>query len=233
MRKLDSSFNPTLMEKQNIIERDDDGKEVTKQVHFLLSAGSEHRAPEMMDQALDGPKKDKWTILAANEIVNFISQKCWKKVLRKKPQQMKRKIMRTKWMFVKKDEHDRTIQYKSRCCSKGYRSVPGKDFKESFSQVASDTLIRIGICLYLTYDDFLAEMIKIMAAFLEGMLELGFASDDDIDNYCIHLLKSMYGNVYAVIRFFKTYKTHLIKQMLMVQSLADLCVFYKRIKVGG
>jgi hypothetical protein len=79
MRKLDSSFNPTSMEKQNIIKTDDDGTEVTKQVHFVFSAGSKHRAPEMIDQALDGPEKDKWTISAANEIMNFISQKCWKK----------------------------------------------------------------------------------------------------------------------------------------------------------
>jgi hypothetical protein len=158
---------------------------------------------------------------------------------------MKRKIMRTKWMFVKKDEHNGTIRYKARCCNKGYEAVPGKDYKESFSPVASDTLIRIGICLYLTYDDFTAEMIDITAAFLEGtirvptfidwpdgMLELGFASDNDIDNYCIQLLKSMYGNVDVAIRFFQTYKKHLIEQMLMVQSLVDPCMFYKRNKAG-
>ena len=67
-----------------------------------------------------------------------------------------------------KDEHDKTIRYKSRCCSKGYEAVPGKDFKESFSPVASDTLIRIGFCLYLTYDDYEAEMIDITAAFFGG-----------------------------------------------------------------
>jgi hypothetical protein len=67
--------------------------------------------------------------------------------------------------------------------------VPGKDYKESFSPVASDTLIRIGICIYLTYNDFRAEMIDITVAFLEGtirvptfihwpdgMQDLGFAS---------------------------------------------------------
>ena len=58
------------------------------------------------------------------------------------------------------------------------------------------------------------------------------ASQDNLDNYCIQLLKSMYGNVDAAIRFFKTYKRHLTIAMKMTQSLADLCIFYKRDKTG-
>jgi hypothetical protein len=71
--------------------------------------------------------------------MNFISKKCWKKVSRKKPKAMKQKIMRTKWMLTVKDEHDGSRCYKARCCNKGYEAVPGKDYKESFSPVASDT----------------------------------------------------------------------------------------------
>ena len=60
--------------------------------------------------------------------------------------------------------------------------------------MASNTSIRIGFCVYLTYDNFEAEMIDITAAFLEGtinvptfiewpdgMLDLGFALKKDID----------------------------------------------------
>ena len=116
-----------------------------------------------------GPLKKGMDSVAA-EVMNFISRKCWKKVPRKKPQKLKRKIMRTKWMFTKKNEYDRTTRYKSRCCSKGYKAEPGKDYKESFSPVASDTSIRIGFCIYLTYNDFVAEMINITAAFLKGTI---------------------------------------------------------------
>jgi hypothetical protein len=177
--------------------------------------------------------------------MNFISRKCWKKVSREKPKAQNRKIMKTKWMFTKKDEHDGSTRYKSRCCNKGYEAVPGKDYKESFSPVASDTSIRIGFCIYLTYDDFEAEMIDISAAFLEGtirvpcfidwpdgMLDLGFASEQDLEKNCIELLKSIYGNVDAAIRFFKTYKKHLVEKMGMIQSLADPCVFYKKNEAG-
>jgi hypothetical protein len=52
MRKLDSSFNPTSMERQTIIETDDEGEEVTKEVHFVFLAGSDDQVPETMDQAL-------------------------------------------------------------------------------------------------------------------------------------------------------------------------------------
>ena len=103
--------------------------------------------------------------------------------------------------------------------------------------VVSDTLIRIGLCIYLSNDDFQAEMIDITAEFLEGtikvptfidwpegMQDLGFALQDNIDNFCIQLLKSMYGNVDVAIRFFKTYKKHLVEKMFMTQSLADPCV---------
>jgi hypothetical protein len=66
---------------------------------------------------------------------------------------------------------------------------------------------------------------------LDRMLDLGFVSQEDIENNCIQLLKLMYGNVDAAIQFFKTYQKHLPK-MGMKQSLADPCVFYKKDKTG-
>jgi hypothetical protein len=84
-------------------------------------------------------------------------------------------------------------------------------------------------------------MIDIAAAFLEGdmesptfinwpagMLEMGFATQEDLKKVCLHLLKSMYGNVNVALQFFKTYSAHLTGPMMgMQQSLADPCVFYK------
>jgi hypothetical protein len=63
-----------------------------------------------------------------------------------------------------------------------------------------------------------------------GMLEeMGFATQEDLKKFCLHLLKSMYGNVDVALQFFKTYSTHLTGPMMEVQqSLADPCVFYKR-----
>jgi hypothetical protein len=120
MKKLGSSFNPALLsiERQTVIDIDKEGRVVEKEVHFVFSAGIEHKVPETINKSLFGNEKEKWKELAATEIMNFISRKCWKKAPRKKPQDLKRKIMRTKLMFIKKDEHDGLIRYKSRCCSK-------------------------------------------------------------------------------------------------------------------
>ena len=90
---------------------------------------------------------------------------------------------------------------------------------------------------------FVCEMIDIEAAFLEGDMEggkptvidwpdgifkLGFIDEKDIDENCILLLKSMYGNVDAAIRFFRTYRRHLLEKMKLEQSQADPCVFFKK-----
>jgi hypothetical protein len=88
LRKLDSSSNPTSMDKQTVIEMDVEGEEVAKEVHFVFLAQSDHEVPETINQALYGPDKAKWMESAASKIMNFISRKCWKKVPQKKPQSL-------------------------------------------------------------------------------------------------------------------------------------------------
>lgn len=53
--------------------------------------------------------------------------------------------------------------------TKGYKAVPGKDYKESCLPVTS---IRIRFCIYLTYVNFEAKMIDITVAFLEGTIQV-------------------------------------------------------------
>ena len=82
----------------------------------------------------------------------------------------------------------------------------------------------------------------IEAAFLESDMEVemfiephpamvtcGFMTEQQQKQHAIQLLKSMYGNVDAAIKFFKTLTSHLIdpNNMNMKQSQADPCVFYK------
>jgi hypothetical protein len=87
------------------------------------------------------------------------------------------------------------------------------------------------------------EVIDIEAAFLEGtleepayiewpegMVELGFISKERAEMTVAQLLKSMYGNVNAALRFFKEYVKHMCSKegMNMYQNLADPCVFVKK-----
>jgi hypothetical protein len=95
--------------------------------------------------------------------------------------------------------------------------------------VATDTTVRTTLRIYL-YSNvqgrdgmiFVCEMlIDISAVFWEGdmesptfidwaagMLEMGFATQEDLKEFRLQLLKSMYGNVDVALRFFKTYSVH-------------------------
>jgi hypothetical protein len=61
-----------------------------------------------------------------------------------------------------------------------------------------------------------------------GMLELGLITQEKFEEFCILLLKSMYGNVDAALKLFCTYKEHLFKMMGYKQSQADPCTFYNK-----
>jgi hypothetical protein len=107
------------------------------------------------------------------------------------------------------------------------------------------------MCLNLFYADkynrlkYGMDMINIEAAFLEGdrdkptsikwpvgMLELRFITKEEFKESCIELMRSMYGNIDAAIKFFKTYKKHLLMVIGLIRSMADPCVFYKKDEQG-
>jgi hypothetical protein len=62
---------------------------------------------------------------------------------------------------------------------------------------------------------------------LRGLLGLGFITQEEYDEYSIQLLKSMYGNLDDVIKFFETYCKYIMKELKMVQSCAVPCVFFR------
>jgi hypothetical protein len=47
-----------------------------------------------------------------------------------------------------------------------------------------------------------------------------------MNTHCVELGKSMYGNVDAALRFFRTLKEHLVENIGMKNSQSDPCVFY-------
>jgi Reverse transcriptase (RNA-dependent DNA polymerase) len=125
--------------------------------------------------------------------------------------------------------------------------IPGVDFTESFSPVATDTSIRtmIVLCLYLMKKDasnkWKLEMFDVEAAFLnadldqhvyiewpEGMEELGFINQTEKKFHCIQLTKAMYGNIDSPRRWMKTFTKYLTEELKLTQSKADPCILYKR-----
>jgi Reverse transcriptase (RNA-dependent DNA polymerase) len=112
--------------------------------------------------------------------------------------------------------------------------------------VASDTSIRVIIEMFLYYhhrdkkSNWDLEMFDVEAAFLnadldkqvfiecqEGMLSLGFITEEDRLNKCIELTKAMYGSLDSPLRWMNTFSKHLMEQLKLQQSMTDPCIFYK------
>ena len=95
--------------------------------------------------ALSGPERDWWIPACIAEMNNFLNRKSWKFVPREEVSKINRKLIKTKMIFKKKSEADGKTRYKARCVSKGYMQIPGVDYTEKFSPVATDASIRIDI----------------------------------------------------------------------------------------
>ena len=233
LRKLQTYYNPTLdMKTQPSEFTDEHGNKAEKHVNFnfmtVYTSSVEDGNPETVEKALTGRESENWKQGIAQEVMNFIKRKCWKKVHRSVPYNLGKKIMKTKTIFKKKIEPDKTTRYKVRMCSKGFLMQPGVDFKQSYSPVGVETSTHVLIGIYLHNADnsdpdkrFHLETIDIEAAFLEGkmenrtfvefpdgLLQLGFITEEEKRTHCIELLKSMYGNVDAALIFFRTYRDH-------------------------
>jgi hypothetical protein len=243
LKKLETSYNPisrSTMDKQNLVEDESDS---VKEIHFVHQneLSSDFGEPKTFKEAWNGKDGEKWKPSMGKEVMNFLNRKAWTKITREEIDKSGKKILKVKWVFKMKDEQDGSIRYKSRIVTKGYLQIPGVDYTESFAPVATDTTIRLllAIALYKQREDWTVECLDIEAAFLEGdidepiyielpegMDELGFVTTEEMQTHCIELGKSMYGNVDAALRFFRTLKEHLTKNIGMKNSQSDPCVFY-------
>ena len=79
----------------------------------------------------------------------------------------------SKWVFKVKNEQGGSLRYKSRIVLKRSVVVPGVDYRDSFSPVATDTTVYTAIALAFLYrqdNGWTVEMIDIEAAFLNADL---------------------------------------------------------------
>ena len=150
--------------------------------------------------------------------------------------------MPTKLVFKKKDDIDGSIRYKTRNVTLGFMMVPGVDFTERFSPVATDESLRSQISIKLVFyvNRWKTYSCDIEAAFLEpwmdhpmyiephpALVACGFLTETQRKELAILLKKSMYGNVDAASKFFKLLSQWITGEMKMKQSLTDPCVFFK------
>jgi Reverse transcriptase (RNA-dependent DNA polymerase) len=119
-------------------------------VYFAIT--SDPGVPTTFEEAFFGPMSYVWRPAIYEELMSFIRKKAFKKQDKKHViEQLRRKLMITKWILKEKINLDGTIKYKARCVSRGFMQIPGLDNTESFAPVASDTGIRVVIGMFLFY----------------------------------------------------------------------------------
>ena len=130
--------------------------------------------PTSWKEALYGPECDWWFKLTISEFNNFLSRKAWEFVDRKSIYEQGQKIISTKLVFKKKDKINGSIRFKTRDVTLEYMMIPGVDFTERFSPVATDESLQIQITLTLYYysDGLRSMSCDIEAAFLESNMEV-------------------------------------------------------------
>ena len=222
----------------------DDEDNLNEQLVMHTCIQSDPGEPTRWQDALNGPEREWWLKATIAEFNNFLIRGAWKFVPRHEVKSRGRKVIPTKLVFKKKDEIDGSIRFKARDVTLGFMMIPGVDFTERFSPVATDASLRIQIAINLKFysKGWRTRSLDVEAAFLEpemdnemyiephpAMVVCGFMTEEERKRSAILLLKSMYGNVDAAIKFFKELVKHITdkKDMNMKQSLADPCVFYR------
>jgi hypothetical protein len=117
----------------------------------MYTLQSDPGEPKNLEEAFNGPDKAKWYSSIKDEVQNFLDRDAWKEVPLHKVVKEGRKPFMTKTVFKIKEEQEGSTRYKSRIVSLGYDMIPGKDYTDSYSPVATDSSTRIafGISLYI------------------------------------------------------------------------------------
>ena len=120
--------------------------------------------------------------------------------------------------------------------------IPGVDVTDYFAPVSKYSTIRTAIAITLYNKDWKCISVDVEAEFLnptldkalyiewpEGMKEMVFITDNDKEEYCIKLKRSMYGNVDAELLWMKQFTKTITKDMEreLKQILVDPCMFYR------
>ena len=92
--------------------------------------------PTNWKEALNGPEREWWLKSVTSDLIILFVVEIGN--LFHLSQVGTRKLVPTKLVFKKKDEIDGSIRYKTRNVTLGFMMVPGVDFTERFSPVATD-----------------------------------------------------------------------------------------------
>ena len=122
--------------------------------------------PATYDEAVNGHEKAEWRSAINEELRSLESNLTWRSI--NKPPDAK--LLRTKWVFKRKEEPDNSIRFKARLVACGYQQKAGVDYTETYSPVARLATIRIVLAVGLQ-NRYQFRHLDVKTAFLNGNLE--------------------------------------------------------------
>ena len=187
-------------------------------------------------------KDPSWQKSLDDELENFLKRDAWEFIPRTKLPD-KRKTLHCRWIFKMKTDGSK----KSRSVIRGYEQIPGVDFVESFSPLATNTTIKVTIALTMEqmalHEDWVIEMVDVEAAFLnapvdtdvyielpEGLREYHLRKYQEVDRFdlredmIIRLKRAQYGLVQSPQLWMSIFAKILAK-LGLVQCKTDPCLF--------
>ncbi len=180
--------------------------------------------PPTFDQAV---KEKVWKDAMKKELSNITQRNVWEEIDLKdlKPD---KKSLGTRWVYTKKYSSN----YKARLVVLGCYQTPGKDYAETFSPVASDTTIRMVLCV-ANYKGWDIEQIDVETAFLNADLKeevyikvpkgYKLLGKGQIKDKVLKLNKALYGLVQAP-RAWITEVSKVLSELGFIKSWVDPCL---------
>ena len=129
-------------------------------------------------------------------------------------------MIETKNVFkIKRNKIKKSLCVKTRIVIKGFTQMPGVDCTEHHGPVATDVSIRTVIALHFWHDVWMTVGFDAESTFLngfagppqciewpDGAVELGFATEEELELCCLKLAGNVHGDVAAALRWFCKFK---------------------------
>ncbi len=184
-------------------------------------------SPNSFERAV---KEVKWKDAMIDELSNIGKRNVWEEIeLGELPPNTK--CLGTKWVYTVKNSMNK-IKYKARLVVLGCYQRPGIDFTEVYSPVASDSTIRMMLCI-ANYKNWEIQQIDVEAAFLNAPLKetvyikipkgYELIGKKRTENVTLKLNRALYGLVQAPKAWMETFIKELTK-LGCTRSWADPCL---------
>jgi hypothetical protein len=191
---------------------------------LLCQVDTSQDEPPTLQQALAQVDVDMWRQAADDELRSLRELGVYELVEKLKGVN----LLKNKWVVKKKrDQAGNIKRYKARLGAKGFTQREGKDYEETFAQVARHAAMR-ALLAKAAVEDLEVEQIDVKTAFLNGLLKetiymeppAGYGFGDKV----LLLKKALYGLKQAARAWNEEFKRQLVTENIIVSS-ADAAFF--------